>query len=116
MWHCLQANFKRSLGYRPGGDPESAFGGVLICNAPVDTATATAINEIFFEVLIAPSFDADALAILQTKKNRILLHQKTALATTQQFRSVLNGTLTQQNDTGNYTAWKEAGGRETTVA
>lgn len=95
------------------GDPESAFGGVLVCNAPLDKATAEAINEIFFEVLIAPSFDADALAILQTKKNRILLVQKARLTATHQFKSVLNGTLTQQNDIGNYTDWKEAGGRET---
>ena len=96
------------------GDPESAFGGVLICNAPVDKATADAINEIFFEVLIAPSFNADALEILTTKKNRILLVQKPSAAATHQYRSVLNGTLTQQNDQGNYTEWKEEGGRNTT--
>ena len=98
------------------GDPESAFGGVLVCNAAIDKATAEAINEIFFEVLIAPSFDADALEILTTKKNRILLKQKAGLEATHQFRSILNGTLTQQNDAGNYTEWKEAGGRETTAA
>ena len=98
------------------GDPESAFGGVLVCNAAIDKATAEAINEIFFEVLIAPSFNADALEILQTKKNRILLVQKTGLTATHQFKSVLNGTLTQQNDMGNYTEWKEVGGRETTAA
>ena len=97
------------------GDPESAFGGVLICNKPVDKATAASISEIFFEVLIAPSFDTDALEILKTKKNRILLVQKTSLTATHQSRSVLNGTLTQQNDVGNFTEWKEAGGRETTA-
>ena len=97
------------------GDPESAFGGVLVCNATVDVATANAINEIFFEVLIAPLFDADALEILKTKKNRIILQQKTKLAATHQYKSVLNGILTQQNDTGNYTDWKEEGGRETTA-
>ena len=96
------------------GDPESAFGGVLICNAPVDKATADAINEIFFEVLIAPSFNADALEILTTKKNRILLVQKPSAAATNQYRSVLNGTLTQQNDHGNFTEWKVEGGRITT--
>jgi phosphoribosylaminoimidazolecarboxamide formyltransferase/IMP cyclohydrolase len=95
------------------GDPESAFGGVLVCNAAVDKATADAINEIFFEVLIAPSFDTDAIEILKTKKNRILLLQKTSLTTSVQSRSVLNGMLTQQNDTGNFAEWKEAGGRET---
>ena len=98
------------------GDPESAFGGVLVCNKAIDKATAEAINEIFFEVLIAPSFDAAALAILQTKKNRILLVQKAGLTATHQFKSVLNGTLTQHNDVGNFTEWKEAGGRETTAA
>jgi phosphoribosylaminoimidazolecarboxamide formyltransferase/IMP cyclohydrolase len=98
------------------GDPESAFGGVLVCNSPIDKATAEAINEIFFEVLIAPSFDTDALEILKTKKNRILLVQKAGLTATHQFKSILNGTLTQQNDVGNFTEWKEAGGRETTAA
>ncbi len=97
------------------GDPESAFGGVLVCNAAIDKATAEAINEIFFEVLIAPSFDADALEILKTKKNRILLLQKSGLTATMQARSVINGTLTQQNDAGNYTEWKEAGSRATTA-
>ena len=97
------------------GDPESAFGGVLVCNGTIDKATATAINEIFFEVLVAPSFDGDALDILKTKKNRILLQLTTHHSPlTTQYKSVLNGILTQQNDTGNYTDWKEAGGRETT--
>lgn len=98
------------------GDPESAFGGVLVCNAEIDKATATAINEIFFEVLIAPSFEGDALDILKTKKNRILLVQKKGLDATHQYKSVLNGLLAQQNDVGNYTDWKEVGRRETTVA
>ena len=98
------------------GDPESAFGGVLVCNAEIDKATAVAINEIFFEVLIAPSFEGDALDILKTKKNRILLVQKKGVDATHQYKSVLNGILTQQNDVGNYTEWKEAGGRETTAA
>ena len=97
------------------GDPESAFGGVLVCNAAIDVATAVAINEIFFEVLIAPAFDAEALAILQTKKSRIILQQKQATLPKQQFKSVLNGVLTQQQDEGNFTEWKEAGGRETTA-
>ena len=58
------------------GDPESAFGGVLVTNVEVDAATANAINEIFFEVLLAPSFSPEAMAILTTKKNRILLQTK----------------------------------------
>ncbi len=43
------------------GDPESAFGGVLVCNNEIDLSTAEAINELFFEVLIAPSFTREAL-------------------------------------------------------
>lgn len=97
------------------GDPESAFGGVLVCNTAIDKQTAVAINEIFFEVLIAPGFDAEALDILKTRKNRILLLQKKDLSSTQQYRTILNGILLQQNDTGNYAEWKEAGARETTT-
>ena len=111
-----RATLKEAWDIALAGDPESAFGGVLVCNATVDKATAEAINEIFFEVLIAPAFDDDALSILKTKKNRILLLQKNSSNSNQQVKSVLNGTLTQQHDTGNYTEWKEVGGRETTAA
>ena len=110
-----RATVKQAWSAALAGDPESAFGGVLVCNRAIDKATAEAINEIFFEVLIAPAFDADALEILKTKKNRILLLQKAGLTATHQFKSILNGTLTQQNDLGNFTDWKEAGGRETTA-
>jgi phosphoribosylaminoimidazolecarboxamide formyltransferase / IMP cyclohydrolase len=112
---AIRPTIKEAWDAALAGDPESAFGGVLVCNATVDVATANAINEIFFEVLVAPSYDADALEILKTKKNRILLQQKTKLTATHQYKSVLNGILTQQNDTGNYTDWKEEGGRETTA-
>ena len=95
------------------GDPESAFGGVLVCNATVDKATAEAINEIFFEVLIAPAFDEDAFTILKSKKNRILLKQKKKLVYKEQYKSLLKGVLVQQCDEGNYAEWKEVGGRET---
>ncbi len=98
------------------GDPESAFGGVLICNGVVDKLTAEAINEIFFEVLIAPSFDEDALVILQSKKNRILLQQKEGLPASEQYKSILNGVLVQGLDQGNYAEWKETGGRECTAS
>lgn len=97
------------------GDPESAFGGVLVCNQQMDLTTATAINELFFEVLLAPAFDADALQLLQTKKNRILLQLRNTPLPQQQSRSILNGLLVQQNDHGNFTEWKEMGGRETTL-
>jgi phosphoribosylaminoimidazolecarboxamide formyltransferase/IMP cyclohydrolase len=93
-------------------DPESAFGGVLICNGIIDEATASAINDIFFEVLIANDFTQEALTILQQKKNRILLtllHNPTSAA---QSRSLLNGTIEQDSDQGNYATWLEEGGRE----
>jgi phosphoribosylaminoimidazolecarboxamide formyltransferase/IMP cyclohydrolase len=98
------------------GDPESAFGGVLVCNVAIDLETANAINEIFFEVLIAPAFDEEALKVLRLKKNRILLLQKKHLGNTEQYKSVLNGILVQGTDAGNYTEWKEEGGKETSAA
>jgi phosphoribosylaminoimidazolecarboxamide formyltransferase/IMP cyclohydrolase len=94
------------------GDPESAFGGVLVCNGEVDEATAQAINEIFFEVLLAPSFSEGALTILKSKKNRILLQLKEKTLGEKMYKSVLNGTLVQDKDGGNYEKWEEAGGRE----
>ncbi|MFZ4769307.1 MAG: bifunctional phosphoribosylaminoimidazolecarboxamide formyltransferase/IMP cyclohydrolase [Ferruginibacter sp.] len=98
------------------GDPESAFGGVLVCNGQIDLATASAINEIFFEVLIAPSFNEEALQVLKSKKNRIVLQLKETTLPVMQYKSLLNGILLQQNDEGNFTEWKEAGGRESTAA
>lgn len=96
------------------GDPESAFGGVLATNAIINKQTAEAINEIFFEVLIAPGFDEDALALLQTKKSRILLQQTKELSYGIMYSSVLNGVLTQEQDKGNVDKWDEVGGRQTT--
>jgi phosphoribosylaminoimidazolecarboxamide formyltransferase/IMP cyclohydrolase len=93
------------------GDPESAFGGVLSCNHPVDKATAEAINEIFFEVLLAPSFNEEALAILKTKKNRILLQLKNTATTKNIYKNAVNGTLQQGKDAGNFEKWEEVGGR-----
>jgi phosphoribosylaminoimidazolecarboxamide formyltransferase/IMP cyclohydrolase len=98
------------------GDPESAFGGVLATNATVDAAAAAKINELFFEILIAPSFTDEAMQLLQTKKNRILLQQKAPLQSSAMFRNVLNGVLTQDTDKGNYTDWKEEGAQDTTEA
>ena len=97
------------------GDPESAFGGVLVCNGVIDKPTAEAISEIFFEVLIAQGFSSDALPILKAKKNRILLqcHMDTVASTTM-YKSVLNGTLVQDTDNKNFEEWKEVGGRNTT--
>ena len=115
-----RSSTKESWDAALAGDPESAFGGVLVTNSTIDAATASAINEIFFEVLIAPSFDEDALLILKSKKNRILLQLKTenSKLKTQNtsYKSILNGTLSQDADKGNYTEWNEVGGRNTTDA
>jgi phosphoribosylaminoimidazolecarboxamide formyltransferase/IMP cyclohydrolase len=110
-----RASIKESWDAALAGDPESAFGGVLVCNDTIDKITATAINEIFFEVLIARSFDEDALSVLRSKKNRILLKLKNLPASNEQYKSVLNGVLIQEADKGNYAEWKEAGGRTTTI-
>jgi phosphoribosylaminoimidazolecarboxamide formyltransferase/IMP cyclohydrolase len=107
------ADVKASWDAALAGDPESAFGGVLVCNREIDQQTATAISEIFFEVLIAPSFNEEALQILKSKKNRIILQLKEITLPTMQYKSLLNGILLQQNDEGNYAEWKEVGGRET---
>jgi len=108
---AIRPTLKQAWDAALAGDPESAFGGVLACNVPVDKATAEAIHEIFFEVLIAPAFDADALEVLRSKKNRILLRQKERLSYTSQYKYMLNGVLLQQHDEGSFAAWKEVGGR-----
>lgn len=97
------------------GDPESAFGGILITTGKVDAATASAIAELFFEVLLAPAFDDDAMTILTAKKNRILLQVNESYQTsvTTQYKSLLTGTLVQQTDNGNFITWQEEGGRNT---
>ncbi|MFP2997410.1 bifunctional phosphoribosylaminoimidazolecarboxamide formyltransferase/IMP cyclohydrolase [Spongiivirga sp. MCCC 1A20706] len=80
------------------GDPVSAFGGILISNTTIDAATAEEIHKLFCEVVIAPSFDADALEILKGKKNRIMLVQKETHLPTQSVRTCLNGVLVQDKD------------------
>ncbi|MDR1783368.1 MAG: bifunctional phosphoribosylaminoimidazolecarboxamide formyltransferase/IMP cyclohydrolase [Dysgonamonadaceae bacterium] len=80
------------------GDPVSAFGGILICNAAIDKESAEEITKIFFEVIIAPDYDTDALEILMQKKNRIILIQKDFQNRDFQFRSLLNGVIAQDKD------------------
>ncbi|MCX6183313.1 MAG: bifunctional phosphoribosylaminoimidazolecarboxamide formyltransferase/IMP cyclohydrolase [Bacteroidetes bacterium] len=80
------------------GDPVSAFGGVLITNVKVDKATAEEVSKLFFEVIIAPAYDAAATEILKQKKNRIILIQKPIALPKQQFRTALNGVLVQDKD------------------
>jgi phosphoribosylaminoimidazolecarboxamide formyltransferase/IMP cyclohydrolase len=98
------------------GDPESAFGGVLITNQTINVSVAQKINELFFEILIAPAYDEDALSLLKSKKNRIILQQKQSFYPTREFKRILNGVLVQKADKGNYNEWIEAGGRNCTDA
>lgn len=114
---AARTSVKESWDAALAGDPESAFGGVLVTNGTVDKATADAINEIFFEVLIAPSFDADALEVLKSKKNRILLQLKPGTPVLKApSKSILNGVLEQGADEGNFEKWEEVGGRTSTAA
>ena len=79
-------------------DPTSAFGGVIIVNQAVDADTAAELNQLFFEVLIAPGFAPDALPVLQSKKNRILLLQKPVEFPAKQVKTLLNGIIEQDAD------------------
>lgn len=90
----VQEAYKKSF----EADTTSAFGGVLITNQNVDLSAAEEMHSLFFEVLIAPSFDEDALALLKGKKNRILLRQKIQIEGTKQIKTLLNGIIEQDKD------------------
>lgn len=79
-------------------DPVSAFGGILATNAEIDKDAAGEINKLFCEVVIAPSFSDEALEILKSKKNRVLLRQKSRIDNKPQFKSLLNGVIEQEKD------------------
>lgn len=79
-------------------DPVSAFGGVIITNSTIDLATAEELHKLFFEVLIAPNYNSDALLLLKEKKNRILLKRKTVKFAEKQFKTLLNGIIEQDKD------------------
>jgi len=80
-------------------DPISAFGGILACNHPIDLETASEINSLFFEVLIAPDYAPEALELLAGKNNRIILKSKNlSQLGNLTKRSALNGELLQERD------------------
>ena len=81
-------------------DPISAFGGVLVSNSSIDLESAKELNKLFFEILIAPEFSEQALKLLCSKKNRIILLQKKDVNRERSYRNILNGQLEQ--DTDNY--------------
>ncbi len=85
-------------------DPVAAFGGIFICNRKVDLATAQEIDQLFYEVLIAPDFEQNALDLLAAKKNRILLNIKDFSVQKRFFRSLLNGVAEQDADLRTETA------------
>lgn len=80
------------------GDPVSAFGGILCCNTEVDEATAEEMDKLFFEIVIAPAYSDQAIQILQSKKNRIILATNDTSMPNQMTRTILNGVLTQDRD------------------
>ena len=80
------------------GDPVSAFGGIIVTNKNVDKETALEIDKLFFEVIIAPEYDNDALEVLKLKKNRIILILKKTDFSSSSFRTLLNGVLEQEKD------------------
>jgi phosphoribosylaminoimidazolecarboxamide formyltransferase/IMP cyclohydrolase len=79
-------------------DPVSAFGGVLIANREIDFATATEINKLFFEVLIAPSYEPEAVEVFKAKKNRVILQRNEVSLSSKQFKTLLNGVIEQDKD------------------
>lgn len=79
-------------------DPVSAYGGVIAANRGIDKETATLINNLFFEVIVAPDFDEEALVLLKSKKNRMILKRNPMTLPSVQFKSVLNGVLCQDKD------------------
>ncbi|ARK13566.1 bifunctional phosphoribosylaminoimidazolecarboxamide formyltransferase/IMP cyclohydrolase [Fibrella sp. ES10-3-2-2] len=85
-------------------DPISAFGGVVITNVPVDLATAEELNKLFMEILIAPDYVPEALELLKSKKNRILLKRKPVELPTTLVKTILNGVLEQDKDNVTETA------------
>ncbi len=90
----IEAAYKDAL----AGDPVSAFGGILISNTEIDLKTAELIHELFCEVIIAPSYQEEALELLKKKKNRIIMIQKEIALPQIQFRTALNGLLSQEKD------------------
>ncbi|MBI4606864.1 MAG: bifunctional phosphoribosylaminoimidazolecarboxamide formyltransferase/IMP cyclohydrolase, partial [Planctomycetes bacterium] len=81
-------------------DPQSASGGIIAVSRPIDAAAAAALEGHFIDILAAPGFDPDALAVLQKKKNRIILEvlRPFSAAGGPSFRSVPGGVLVQTSD------------------
>lgn len=79
-------------------DPVSAFGGIISMNQPVDLESAKEINNLFFEIIIAEDYEIEAMELLKSKKNRIILRRKPYHFAERQFKSLLNGVIEQHKD------------------
>jgi len=79
-------------------DPVSAYGGIIIANGKIGMETALELNKLFFEILIADGYENDALELLKSKKNRIILQKNPVAFSSRQFKSILNGVLEQDKD------------------
>ena len=95
---AVRSTLKQAYVDTLAADPVSAFGGILIANREIDLETAEEINQLFCEVVIAPSYNDEALELLKSKKNRIILVQKNVELPKRQFRTILNGVLEQDKD------------------
>jgi phosphoribosylaminoimidazolecarboxamide formyltransferase/IMP cyclohydrolase len=95
---AVRDNLKQAWTDALAGDPVSAFGGVIAVNREIDEASAEEINKIFFELIIAPSYEKNALEILKSKKNRIILQRKPVDFQAKQYKSILNGVIEQVRD------------------
>ncbi len=100
-------------------DPVSAFGSVIAVNRPLDRATAEAMRTNFIELLLAPSYDADALEVLKEKKDIRILEMgdiSRPQAAGKDFRRIHGGLLAQEYDTDPYdrSEWKVATPNEPT--
>lgn len=96
------------------GDPESAFGGILISNEKIDLNTAEDINKVFFEVILAPGYEEAGLEILKSKKNRIILEYSTFPEKKNQNKAILHGELSQAVDRSLHSEWIEKGAYDST--
>lgn len=95
---AMHENQQRAWALALAGDPVSAFGGIFVFNRKLEAATATECDKLFFEIILAPDYDQEALDILKSKKNRIILKTKAFTRPAMLKRSALNGELIQERD------------------
>lgn len=95
---CTRSSVKAAWLGALQADSVSAFGGILICNTKIDIEAAVQINEIFYEVLIAPDFDEEAYQLLSSKSKRVLLRLKKYSLPFKEYKTMLNGIIMQDAD------------------